>query len=84
MAVTRDMASVILTVEDEGLLAQIKRACMLLKGVVSVRVEHSKAAKAFDVTQTAGYKEAMEDVKRGRVTRYDSVESLFADLGISL
>ena len=38
----------------------------------------------FDVTKTAGFKEAMEDVKHGRVTRYDSVDDLFKELGIEV
>ena len=37
----------------------------------------------FDVTKTARFKEAMEDVKHGRVTRYDSVDDLFKELLIS-
>ena len=36
----------------------------------------------FDVTKTAGFKEAMEDVKHGRVTRYDSMDDFFKELGI--
>ena len=38
----------------------------------------------FDVTQTAGFKEAMEDVKHGRVTRYDSLEDLYKEMGLEL
>ena len=30
-----------------------------------------------DITQTAGYKEAMEDIKHGRVTSASSVDDLF-------
>ena len=37
----------------------------------------------FDVTKTARFKEAMEDVKHGRVTRYDSVDDLFKELLIT-
>ena len=38
----------------------------------------------FDVTKTAGFKEAMEDVKHGRVTRYDSLEDLYKEMGLEL
>ena len=38
----------------------------------------------FDVAKTAGFKEAMEDVKHGRVTMYDSVDDLFKELGIEV
>ena len=38
----------------------------------------------FDVTKTAGFKEAMEDVKHGRVTHYASTEDLFRELGIEV
>lgn len=30
-----------------------------------------------DITQTAGYKEAMDDIKHGRVTSASSVDDLF-------
>ena len=30
-----------------------------------------------DITQTAGYKEAMDDIKHGRVTSVSSVDDLF-------
>lgn len=33
--------------------------------------------KNEDITKTAGYKEAMEDVRLGRVTKASSVEDLF-------
>ncbi len=38
----------------------------------------------FDVTKTAGFKEAMEDVKHGRVTRYDSLEDFYKEMGLEL
>lgn len=75
------MASVVLTVEDENLLTQIKKACMLLKGVVSVKV-HKTPARSEDITQTEHYRRAMDDVKKGRVYHYESVDELFEELGI--
>ena len=56
------MATIILDVQDESLLTQIKKACQLLKGVASVKVHKTKSE---DITKTAGYKEAMDDIKHG-------------------
>ena len=50
----KDMATIILDVQDESLLTQIKKACQLLKGVASVRVHKTKNE---DITKTAGFKE---------------------------
>ena len=76
------MATILLNVPDESLLTQLKKACQMLKGVASVKVQ--KSAKEHDVTQTAGYKEAMADVQNGRVTHYESVDQLFEELGIAV
>lgn len=76
------MATILLNVPDESLLTQLKKACQMLKGVASVQV--LTAAKEHDITQTAGYKEAMDDVKNGRVTHYTSVDQLFEELGIAV
>ncbi|MBQ9636534.1 MAG: response regulator [Prevotella sp.] len=70
------MASIVLTVQDESMLNQLKKACMMLKGVVSVKVQKSEP-KEYDVTKTAGYREAMEDVRLGRVYHAESVEDMF-------
>lgn len=75
------MATILLNVPDESLLVQLKKACQMLKGVASVKVLKSK--EEHDITKTAGYKEAMDDVKHGRVTHYDSVDQLFEELGIA-
>ena len=52
---------------------------MLLKGVVSVKVQHPKTT---DITQTAGYKEAMDDVRNGRVTEYTSLKDFYKEMGL--
>lgn len=70
------MASVVLTVTDESLLTQIQKACSLLRGVEAVKVVKNKTAPK-DITQTDGYKEAMEDVRTGRVYEYASVDDFF-------
>ena len=71
------MATIILDVQDESLLTQIKKACQLLKGVASVRVHKTKNE---DITKTAGYKEAMDDIKHGRVYHAESVDDMFKQI----
>ena len=73
------MASIILTISDESLISQIKKACSLLKGVGEVKVVRPKSSKK-DITKTKGYQEAMEDVRRGRVHQADSVDDMFQDI----
>ena len=75
------MATIVLQVPDESLVTKVKQACKMLMGVTSVKVQKPKE---HDITKTAGYKAAMDDVKNGRVTEYDSVEDLFQKLGIAL
>ena len=38
----------------------------------------------FDVTKTAGFKEAMEDVKHGRVTHYESLADFYKEMGLEI
>lgn len=71
------MATIILQVPDESLVTKVKQACKMLMGVASVKVQKSKE---YDITKTAGYKEAMDDVKHGRVTHYDSVDDMFRSI----
>ena len=78
------MATIVLDVQDETLLMQIKKACQLLKGVASVKVQRKPKVRVEDITQTAGYKEAMDDVKHGRVTEYASVDDYFKKMGVEL
>ena len=54
----------------------------MLMGVTSVRLQKESKPKTFDITKTAGFKEAMEDVKHDRVHHYDSVDDLFKELDI--
>ena len=43
----------------------------------NVKVQKSRE---YDITKTAHYKEAMDDVKHGRVTHYDSVDDMFKSI----
>lgn len=49
----------------------------MIKGVASVRVHKTKNE---DITKTAGYKEAMEDIKHGRVYHAESVDEMFKQI----
>ena len=75
------MATLVLQIPDESLVSKVKQACKMLVGVASVKVQKPKE---YDITKTAGYREAMDDVKHGRVHHYDSVEDLFKELDIKL
>ena len=78
------MAIIVLHVPDESLVTKVKQACKMLMGVDSVKVQKDTSTKTHDVTKTSGYKEAMDDVKHGRVNDYESVEDLFTKLNITL
>ena len=52
--------------------------------VSTLRSNHAKGVSKPDITQTAGFKEAMEDVKHGRITHYASADDMFQKLGIEL
>ena len=36
----------------------------------------------YDITKTAGYREAMDDVKHGRVYHYDSLKDFYKEMGL--
>ena len=59
------MATVVLQVPDESLVSKVKNACKMLVGVTSVN---------------AHYKEAMDDVKNGRVYHANSVDDMFKQI----
>lgn len=39
--------------------------------------------KEMDITKTKGYQEAMEDIKHGRVTHYESLKDFYKEMGMS-
>ena len=73
------MASILLTVNDDSMLSQIKKACSLLKGVSHVKVVKSATGKK-DITKTKGYKEALEDISAGRVYQATGPEDMFRQI----
>lgn len=71
------MATLVLQVPDESLVSKVKQACKMLLGVTSVKVQKEAKPKEFDITKTAGFREAMDDVENGRVYHADSVDDMF-------
>ena len=52
----------------------------MIVGVTSVKVQKDTKSKEYDITKTAGYREAMDDVKNGRVYHADSVDDMFKQI----
>jgi hypothetical protein len=75
------MATIVLQVPEENLVAKVKQACKMLVGVTSVKVQKAPT-KVEDITKTAHYKAAMDDVKNGRVTTYASLEDFYKEMGL--
>ena len=74
------MATLVLQVADENLVQKVKQACKMIVGVTSVKVQRPVKEKEYDITKTAGYREAMDDVKNGRVYHADSVDDMFKQI----
>ena len=67
-------AQLLVTISDLSMLKDIKKAISMLKGVTTVKKQKQKE---FDITKTKAFQEALDDVKHGRVTHYDSVDDMF-------
>ena len=76
------MATLVLQIPDESLVQKVKQACKMLVGVTSVKVQRPAKGKQYDITKTAGYREAMDDVKNGRVYHYDSLKDFYKEMGL--
>ena len=75
------MASILLNVTDLSLLDKIKQACSMLKGVGQVSVISSNTS-LIDITQTAGYKEAMQDIRDGRAYEAKDAEDMVKQINV--
>ena len=67
----------LVSISDLSMLNDIKKAISMLKGVTAVKKQKQKE---FDITKTAGYREAMDDVKNGRVYHAESVDDMFKQI----
>lgn len=77
------MATLVLQIPDESLVKKVKQACKMIVGVASVKVQKTTTKqKEYDITKTAGYREAMDDVKNGRVYHYDSLKDFYKEMGL--
>jgi len=74
------MATLVLQIPDESLVSKVKQACKMIVGVASVQVQRPAKKKEYDITKTKGYREAMDDVKHGRVTHHESVDDMFKSI----
>jgi hypothetical protein len=72
-------AQLLVSISDLSMLNDIKRAISMLKGVTTVKKQKTKE---YDITKTAGYREAMDDVKNGRVYHYDSLKDFYKEMGL--
>ena len=57
------------------------KTCQLMKDAVSAK-ERKTSGEPMDVTQTDGCREAMEDIEKGRITKYDSLKDFFAEMSV--
>ena len=71
------MATLVLQIPDESLVQKVTQACKMIVGVASVKVQKPAAKKEYDITKTADFKAAKDDVKNGRVYHAESVEDMF-------
>ncbi|MCK8621570.1 response regulator [Prevotella sp. E13-27] len=67
----------LVSISDLSMLNDIKKAISMLKGVTAVK---KQKVKEYDITKTAGYREAMDDVKNGRVYHAESVDDMFKQI----
>ena len=74
------MATIVLQIPDESLVQKVKQACKMIVGVTSVKVQKPTAKKEYDITKTKAFKEALDDVKNGRVHEAESVEDMFQEI----
>ena len=60
-------------VEDRNVMAGLKKVLNAMSGVVILPTCKQKMT---------GMQEAMDDIRKGRVTKYDSSDEMFKDLGL--
>lgn len=72
MNTTQELApnQMVVTLDDITLMPMVKKAIELIRGVQSVKTPRVRKCKR-------GIEEALEDVKKGRVTKWNSVDEMF-------
>ena len=69
------MTQLTINVEDKSILPHLKKLPNAIEGVSIAKPSRKKKC---------GLDEALDDVKAGRVHRYDSVDDMFKSLGIDV
>ena len=75
------MTTLTIRVENKTILSSLKKILAALDGVTILHTTSEPSAK--DITKTAGYKEAMSDKNKGRISGpFETSDELFAHLDI--
>lgn len=69
------MTQIIINIEDKTILPHLKKILNAIEGVSIAKTEKKRKSRS-------GLEEALDDVKEGRITRYDSADDLFKAFGI--
>jgi len=64
----------------QGQSKRVRKA--LAKRLLAEQEQNKTRKRVEDITQTAGYKEAMDDIKHGRVTEYASLKDFYKEMGL--
>lgn len=67
------MEQIIINVENPSIIPSLKRVLKSIEGISIVKPKKRKKC---------GLDEALEEVKEGRITQYESAEAMFKALGI--
>ena len=82
------MATIILEVPDESLVAKVKQACKMFMGVTSVKVKKMPTRPFLYDPETGKYLndesiKAIEDAINGNdVTQYGSLDEFYKEMGL--
>ena len=74
--VAKPCPQLLLTIEDESMIKDIRKALKMIKGVVKVGIQRPKATNK----KYAALDEALADVREGRVSTYASLEDFIKEI----
>ncbi len=75
------MTQMIITLEDNALIADIKKALKLIRGVASVRVATIGDGNTITpAMRLSSYERSLRDLDEGRVYEYDSLNDLIKEI----
>ncbi len=76
----KSMHTVTIQVDNPSILSSLKKILNALEGVTIVKSGKIASAQKHDITQTAGYQEAMQDKEAGRTYHAESVDDMFKQI----